>query len=541
MSAAPRPGVVIAATPTSNGDLHVGHMAGPYLAGDVYARYRRATGLPTVYTTCTDDSQSYVVTTARRQGEPPEELCSTSTAAIQRSLDALAIEMAPLPPVDDLYRDTVLRFVDDLRRAGRLRLATVRLPYGARSGACLYDGFLSGTCPSCLAASAGGVCEGCGHPVLYDGLLDAKSTVDPSEEVVLREKEILVLPLEDYREQLTAYYQARRGLWRPHAMQVVEELLSRPLPEVPVTIPGTWGVPVPFPETPGQVLYPWVEAVPASMYATWWSLSRRGEAPARVDELWLAEHDAEIVYFHGFDNTYHWGLLDLALLMAHGERYQTPESNVCNEFYELDGAKFSTSRGHLVWTMDLLRTVPRDLVRFHLALTAPEYQRSGFDAAALRAGLTDRLVRPWNALADELSLALLGTDLGTPVATTATGRARSAVMTERFRGCYELRTFSPARAAETVVDQLARLRATAAVLLADGDAEGLGDLLMETRTVLAWAAPLLVDAADRARAAGIDLNLGAAPPDSVPAFLLPRLPGAEIPDTEAALSGGGTQ
>ena len=108
--------IVVAATPTPNGDLHLGHMAGPYLAGDVYSRYLRGTGREVTYTTCTDDSQTYVVTTAHRLGTTPQQLCADSTEAIKRSLDAMGIAMAPLPPVDDKYRQSVLDFVTALYR-----------------------------------------------------------------------------------------------------------------------------------------------------------------------------------------------------------------------------------------------------------------------------------------------------------------------------------------------------------------------------------------------------------------------------------------
>src|SRR5947209_8815095 len=109
--------IVVAATPTSNGDLHIGHMAGPYLAGDVYARYRRGTGSSVIYTTCTDDSQSYVVSTAHRLGTTPEALSASSTSAIQRSLRAMGISMVGLPPIDDRYRRAVLDFVTALHKA----------------------------------------------------------------------------------------------------------------------------------------------------------------------------------------------------------------------------------------------------------------------------------------------------------------------------------------------------------------------------------------------------------------------------------------
>ncbi|GAA3465010.1 class I tRNA ligase family protein [Saccharothrix longispora] len=532
MTGRTRPAIVIAATPTSNGDLHVGHMAGPYLSGDVYARYLRADGRPVIYTTCTDDSQSYVVSTAHRRGTTPEELVETSTAKIERSLEAMGTLMVGLPPIDDRYRRTVLDYVTDLHAADRFRLRTVRLPYAKNAGRFLYDGLVSGTCPVCMAGSCGGACENCGHPNNFDELIDPKYTIDPTDPVVYREQTILVLPMEEYRDRLTSYYASRTPRWRPHAKQLIGELLARPLPDVPVTFPGTWGIAAPFPETPGQILYPWIEGMPAAMYSTWWSANQLGEGGGDTDHHWRAERDAELVYFHGFDNVYHWGLVDLVMLLAHGDRYVTPESNVCNEFYDLDGEKFSTSRNHLIWSADLLAEVPRDLVRFFLALTAPEYQRTNFSRDALHAVTTRRLVEPWNELAEAVSLALVGVDASAPLRTTEDGRHRAAAMMERFRLCYELPNFSLGRAAETVITQLGRLRALARSV--DGRRNGHspvppGDLLLETRTLLACAAPILIDVADALLAEGVDLALASARAESVPAFRFPPLPSTTTP------------
>ena len=531
MTSTARPAIVIAATPTPNGDLHVGHLAGPYLASDIYARYLRAIGRPVIYTTCTDDSQTYVVATAARRATTPQELCRISTAEIQSSITAMGISMAGLPPIDDRYRQTVLDFVTRLYDLGRLRVRTVRLPYAERSGAYLFDGLVTGSCPVCLVGSCGGTCENCGHPNSFDELLDPRSTLDPAEPVSHREHTVLVLPMEDYRQRLTEYFTARQDRWRPHSMQLIRELLAGPLPEIPITMPGQgWGIEAPFAETPGQILYPWIEAMPASIYSTWWAAGQQGEEqPAAVDELWRAERDPEVVYFHGFDNTYHWGLMDLTMLMAHGDRYVLPESNVCNEFYDLEGAKFSTSRNHLIRGSDLLAEVPRDLVRFFLALTAPEYQRTNFTRQALTEVTERRLIEPWNALAEAISLLIAGR-AGAMLATTPAGRSRAALVQARLRGCYELATYSVARAAETVADQVARLRR----LAEDGAVEP-GDLLLEARTVLAGAAPILIDLAQQASSAGVQLDLTAEPADEVPAFELPRLASRiEPPDSPTA-------
>lgn len=534
MTSNPRPAIVIAATPTPNGDLHVGHLAGPYLAGDIYARYLRANGRPVTYATCTDDSQSYVLTTAHRQGTTPGELTARSTAAIQRSLDGMGISMAPLPPIDEQYRQTVVGYLRALHLLGRFTLRTMRLPYARRARRFLYDGLVTGVCPHCLATSCGGGCESCGHPNNFDELLEPTSTLDPTDPVEHREHTILVLPLEAYRDRLTTYFAEHRDRLRPHAAQLVRELLAHPLPDVPITVPGAWGIPAPFPETPGQVLYPWVEAMPAAMYATWHAEGRTGPR----DALWRRERDAELVYFHGFDNVYHWGLMDLVFLMAHGDRYVTPAANVCNEFYELEGEKFSTSRNHLVRGTELLDDVPRDLVRCYLALTGPEYQRTNFDRSALSTVTIRRLVEPWNALADAANHATTRAVARRPVPVSPAGRARAELLRERFRGCYELADFSPARAAEILLSSLGRLRGRAEALARGTACEGLGDLLAELYALLAGAAPILVDVAAQVAAQGVDLRFDSPPAADIPPFIVPTLPAVARPARLQLVAGG---
>jgi methionyl-tRNA synthetase len=531
--------IVVAATPTPNGDLHVGHMAGPYLAGDVYSRYLAACGRKVIYTTCTDDSQTYVVTTARQRGMPPDRLRAISTAAIAETIAAMGLSMEGLPPVDDRYRAAVADFFTSLHAAGRLALRTVRLPYAEKSGTYLYDALVTGNCPVCLAASSGGVCEECGHPNNFDELLDPRSTLDPSDPVIYREQTILVLPMEEYRDRLIAHFAERGKCLRPRSLQLIGDLLAHPLPDAPVTFPGTWGIPAPFPQTPGQVFYPWAEAMPAVIYSTWWSAARRGEPADAVDEHWRAEHDAEVVYFHGFDNVYHWGLMDLVMLMAHGDRYIRPAGNICNEFYDLHGEKFSTSRHHLIWSVDLLADVPRDLVRWYLSLTGPESQRTNFSTDELRGVTSARLVRPWNRLADALASAVAdaspGADADGARATSAAGRDQAEQIRAQFRLCYELPAFSPSRAAAKIAD-LTDLTGRLAARTGTAARTSPGDLLLAVRALVSCAAPILMDVAAQAAAGGVDVSMSADQPTAIPPFRLPRLPTVPPPAVPAAAS-----
>ncbi|MEU9158705.1 class I tRNA ligase family protein [Streptomyces sp. NPDC048424] len=530
--------VIIAPPPTPNGDLHTGHLAGPYLAGDVHARYLRASGRPVIFTSGTDDSQTYVVSSAAKAGLTPEELALRSATQIRATLEAAGISVDGFAPFDKGYRQTVIDFVTDLHNDGAFRLKTVRLPYVEATGEYLMEGLVAGDCPVCLVESRGGLCESCGHPNNFDELLRPRSTVDPDAVVTHREAQILVLPMEEYRDRLADYYVRHRDVLRPHTAQVVREALERPLPDFPITYPTGWGIPAPFVETPGQVLNAWAEGMAASMYCTWYAAEQLGEHTDRYDEHWLSEHGIDLVYFLGFDNVYFWGMTHLALLMAHGDRYVEPHAIVSNEFYELENQKFSTSKGHVVWAADLVAEVPRDLVRFYLALTAPEHSRTNFSREALDTLASDRLVEPWNRLARRLEelLAAVPADALLPV--SRTGADHAGIVVERFRSHYELESFSLHRAADLVVVHLDRLLKQTDRVAVDVPSD-LGDLVLAVRTLTACAAPLLVDVAARAERAGADLTLpaGAFTTDPVAPLRLPLLStavGAFAPVAEPA-------
>src|SRR5262249_31660291 len=159
-------------------------------------------------------------------------------------------------------------FVRALHAAGRFERRTVRLPYSERTGEFLVEGLVAGYCPVCLVYSRGGLGETCGHPNNYHELLPPPATGDPHDRGTPRQADILVLPMERYRERLVEFYAQRQDRMRPHTVQVVRELLAGPLPDFPITYPIGWGIPAPFAETPGHRINAWVEGIPAVMYCT---------------------------------------------------------------------------------------------------------------------------------------------------------------------------------------------------------------------------------------------------------------------------------
>jgi methionyl-tRNA synthetase len=513
MSDASRTTIVICPFATPNGPLHIGHLAGPYLAGDVYARYLRANGHKVIFPTGTDENQTYVTTTALRRGVSEAQLVADSAAGVWESQQAAGISTDVFVPSGESYNRAILDFLMPLYEAGKLRVRETPLPYSVRDGRFLLDGMVVGDCPMCLVATCGGICETCGHPVDYAKMRGLRSTLD-DDRVELRSIPLLVLPMEEYREQLRTFHANRPYRWRPHVEQIIAEMLDRPLLDLPITYPIKRGIPAPFPETPGQVINPWAEAIPQCIHGTWYAATHPGLADLAADEHWRYEHNAELVYFLGFDNAPNWAMTYMALLLAHGDRYIRPASIVCNEFYELDHQKFSTSRNHVIWTQDLAAEVPRDLIRFYAALTAPENQRTNFSRAAMRAVVTQRLIEPWNLLSEGLAKLAAGLPPNVELAAGTAGRQRAEALKARFRLCYELPSFSLTRAAEAIGDHVDRLQAVAR---AQGDVEGIADFIAEVHTLLACAAPILIDAT-----AGYSGPLS--PGASLPVAGVPELP-----------------
>jgi methionyl-tRNA synthetase len=479
--------VVLVPRPNANGDLHLGHLSGPFLAADVFTRYARAAGRQVLFGSGVQDTQTYVVTTAHRLGIGPRELAACSTNEVATTLDLMGIAVDGFVVSCEEYRRAVLGTLEPLYSAGRLLLRPVPLPYLEHTGEYLVDAYVRGSCPVCLIENSAGLCENCGHPIPAGELVGPWSPLYPDQPVRLREVPILVLPLGEYRDQLHDHLGRCEAGMRPHMIQAIREIMSRPLADLPITQPGSWGIPAPFPEVPGQVINPMVEAVGWSMYGAALSAEHRGRPLSARDELWLPGAGSRVVYFHGFDNLYAFAIAGVALLLAHDGRYALPEWFITNELYELDNEKFSTSRGHAVWGRDLVAELPRDLVRYYLALTSPELQRTSFSRDAMTRVTESLLVNPWNRIADEVD-----SWVGRTLPVSERSRAAAARIVAQFAASYELPYFSLHRTAHTLTAQLDRLDWWT---VQPGDA---GDFCHEVEVVLRCAAPVLIDLADQA-------------------------------------------
>ncbi|MDH2343604.1 class I tRNA ligase family protein [Bradyrhizobium sp. SSUT77] len=469
--------LVTATPPTSNGDLHVGHLSGPYLAADIFRRAQSMLGAKCRLVCFGDDNQSYIVTTAERLQTDPHTLLRNGNAAIQATLSAFSVKMDSYKEVDSEHVEAIQKFFQGLHKAGVFDEKEVEMLFDPDKKRYLFESYIQGGCPVCLSMTKGGICEDCGHPNDAVDLINP-APVGNASRIEMRKTKRLFLKLDNFRAELAEFYNAKRGKWRPHLVRLVTELLDKKtLGEFPVTLPTEWGAPVGLPGWDGHVWNAMAEMGPGLLH----SFRALG-----VDDRELA--DGQLVQFMGYDNSFFFGVINICLQLA-AKRSGLPTAKlpdwiVTNEFYYLDNSKFSTSKQHAIWGRELLEYCSVDEARFYIALNAPELAESNFILKEMQA-YVDREIR------GKLSTFKIALERCLPEllrADPAGVSARLSGIDNRFQSYYGPASFSIRESAKLLKALLEFLSNRLSSLdMSGGDA----CIVMELKMLATYAAPIV--------------------------------------------------
>ncbi|MFJ4036907.1 GNAT family N-acetyltransferase [Microbacterium sp. NPDC090007] len=371
---------ILPSFPTPNGGLHVGHLAGPFIAADVLRRALQDAGRDPQLLMGTVGHQSQVAAAARLANRTFYEEADSNTTLIRGTLERFGIEPAVfVQPRNPKYPALSREVFDLLLDAGYVEYLAVPTHHCPRCAVPRFEAFLTGRCPHCSSTQTAGIeCEQCALPYDEAALVDARCSVCSSEtELVAIER--WMLRLESLRERLRTHHDVAQST--PTLRRYLGAVLDRVLPDFPVSIPGTDGVPVPTPGAGQHVLYSGFELV--GRYVT--AIDAVAEKHGRGWREELRLHaGADLVVLFGFDNAYLRAVVFTAMLLAledHG--LSAPLTYLSNEFYNLDGEKFSTSRNHVVWGDDLLEDHALDDIRLYVSVTRPEIERTNFTVREL--------------------------------------------------------------------------------------------------------------------------------------------------------------
>ncbi|MCX4629025.1 class I tRNA ligase family protein [Streptomyces sp. NBC_01443] len=493
--------VVTSAPPNPNGDLHLGHLSGPFLGADVLTRHLRQRGHDVRYVGYSDEHSCYVPRRAAEIGSTAYPTAKLFGDRMEEtlSLGAMHHDWFTRPLTDATHTEFVQRFFLELWESGALEVQELPVFHCAPCDRYLYEAEVRGECQFCAEPSDGVYCEACGLPQDPAGLAAPRCTAcwNAPETKTMRR---IVFPLERYRERLEAYYAdaQAKAEWRPRLISYLDGLFERALPDTAISREADYGIPVPLPGWEGHILDTWFSGIWGYVAGTARVAEANGDR-SEWERLWTGP-ETRIVNFIGFDCSFSHAVLWPALLLAQGE-LTLPAQVVINEFYRLEGDKFSTSRGHAIWGGEFLRRVNADALRFHLCLTGPERAQNNFSMKEFADTLSTVLAGGLERWTDTV-LDLLGQDFDSvvPAAGPADGplAAERAALPQRIADALGAEGFSPQRAADTLATVIERadadLRELALLRVAGPREEYAGRLAAHVELLAAvtvTAAPLM--------------------------------------------------
>lgn len=390
---------VTAALPYSNGQLHVGHIAGCYLPADIFVRFMRSRGRQVAFICGSDDYGVPVALTARKQGKSPREVSEYYRAQQLQDFKGIGIEFDIYSGTCaiELHTEMSQHFFLAALEHGHLEKRATEQLFDPKEQMFLPDRYVEGQCHHCGADGArGDQCEACGRPIEPVKLINPRSVVSGATPEVRRTVHWF-FRLSRFGDRLRDWIESHTE-WRQMVRNFTLGILGQTPPDRSITRDLQWGVPVPLPDDPdaaNKVLYVWFDAPVGYVSFTAQWCQQQGKDWQEY-ERWWKDPDCRIVHFIGEDNVVFHAMIWPAMLMAEGT-FQLPSFIAANCFLNIqfpgeDEQKMSTSRGSAIWINEYLREYEPDPLRYYLTMIAPETQRTTFRLENLIRRNNDELV-----------------------------------------------------------------------------------------------------------------------------------------------------
>jgi len=360
------------AWPYANGPFHIGHLAGAYLPGDIFARFHRLRGDEVLLVSGSDMHGTPTLVRAEKEGTTPAAIAERFHAVNKESFEKLGFSFDLYTSTHTLVHEkTVQELFLRLLEAGFVARHTAENAYCPQHRRFLPDRYLVGTCPNCNFENArGDECDNCGRPMDPSKLGSPKCALcgTPAE---FRPSEHFYLELDRLQEKLTTYL-AEQKHWRPGTLRVAENFLREGLRPTPITRDLEWGVPLPLDGYDAKRFYVWFDAVTGYLSASKeWAI--RSGRPEAWRAYWDAREPVRQYYFVGKDNKFFHTIIWPGILIGAGG-FRLPYDVPANEWLLVEGRKVSKTRttDAEAFIPSLLANYPPDVIRFYAALLAPQ-------------------------------------------------------------------------------------------------------------------------------------------------------------------------
>lgn len=398
------------AWPYANGPRHIGHVAGFGIPSDVFSRYMRMRGHDVLMVSGTDEHGTPILVAAEAEGLTPRELANRNNRLIVEDLCQLGLsyDLFTRTTTGNHYR-TVRAMFEVVRDNGYMLVRTTRGAISPSTGRTLPDRYIEGTCPICGADGArGDQCDACGNQLDPTDLIKPKSKINgETPEFIETDHYFLDLPAlaDALREWLDD--REKNGGWRPNVIKFSQNFLKDIKPRA-MTRDIDWGIPIPGWEDQPKRLYVWFDAVIGYLSASIEWARRSGDPEAW--RQWWNNPEALSYYFMGKDNiVFHSQIWPAEMLGYNGQGQRggkpgefgtlnLPTEVVSSEFLTMEGRKFASSRGIVIYVRDMLKRYQVDALRYFISAAGPENQDTDFTWAEFVRRTNGELVAAWGNL-----------------------------------------------------------------------------------------------------------------------------------------------
>ena len=387
------------AWPYANGPLHMGHIAGCYLAADIFARYHRMKGNEVLMVSGSDAHGTPITIRADQEGVEPDVILDRYHTQFLDTWQRLGITF-------DLFTTTHTenhqRVVQDifkrLQEQDYIYADTMLLAHCAGCSRFLPDRYVEGTCPHCRNERArGDQCDSCGHTLDPIDLVEPRCSIC-GDTPDFRDSEHFFLRLSAFEQPLLDWI-GDKDFWRPNVANSTRGFLQGGLKDRAISRDLTWGVPLPMEGYEGKRIYVWFEAVIGYLSAAVEWAERSGK-PDAWEDFWK-EDDTKAYYFIGKDNIPFHSIIWPAMIMAYGG-LNLPYDVPANEFLSLENRKFSTSQNWALWVPDYLDRYDPDPLRYMLSINMPETGDTDFSWNEFVRRNNDELVATYGNLVNRV-------------------------------------------------------------------------------------------------------------------------------------------
>ena len=383
--------LITSALPYVNNVPHLGNIIGSVLSADVFSRYNKARGRPTLFVCGTDEYGTATETKALEEKVSPRQLCDKYNELHTEIYEWFEIGFdifgrTSTQQQTEITQNIFRRLYENDYLIERTSLQPYCTGEDGKEHGFLADRYIEGICPKCGYDDArGDQCDKCGS-VDYEplDLKNARCKIHPLVTPVARETKHMNIRLDELQPEIQEWFKKAYvdGSWSRNGGVITESWLKQGLRDRGITRDLKWGTPIPldvFTEEQDRAIYK------DKVFYVWFDacigyVSITANYTENWESWWRDPENVYLYQFMGKDNVPFHSVIFPASQIGTRETWTMVHHLSTTEYLNYENGKFSKSRGIGVFGNNAKDTgVPPDVWRYYLLKHRPETSDAQFE------------------------------------------------------------------------------------------------------------------------------------------------------------------